>query len=320
MKNCDPKIGVAFGGGGAKGLSQIGVMKVFEKYDIEISSVAGTSAGSIIGGAVALGHTSDEILDLAKAGVATKKMTKIRNINFFSSSLIKDKVINRGIQEMLGEKTFEDVKIPYLATAVDLESGEEVILKEGKLWEAARASSAIPFVLNPYFLNGQYLIDGGLLNNVPVDKLREQKDINLVIGIELGGMATRQYISGMIWDQYYRKPKTFAYYPSFLTRWRMNTNLMTHVLLRSLDILREKELRGRYKKAAPDIIIKPRLESVSLLDFGKYEEAIEAGINAAEEVMPKLLKLIEKRKQQNCPELVKRQLKTEEKSGRVDLL
>lgn len=293
-----PKIGVAFGGGGAKGLSQVGVLRVFEKYDIKIASIAGTSAGSVIGGAAALGYTSDKILNLAKSGIATKKITKVRNFNIFNESIIKDKVIKEGIQEILGQKSFQDVKIPFLTTAVDLESGEEVVLKEGLLWEAARASSAIPFVISPYFLGGRYLVDGGLLNNVPADHLRKQKELDIVIAIELGGMTSRQYISGIVWEKYHRKPKAFKYYPSFLTRWRMNTMLMTHVLLRSLDILREKELKARYKEARPDVIIKPKLENISLLDFSRYEEAIEAGVKGAEQIMPHLLELIEKKREE----------------------
>lgn len=292
-----PKIGIAFGGGGAKGLSQIGVLRVFEKYGIKIASVTGTSAGSVIAAATALGKTSDQILDAAKNGVATKKITRLRNFGIFSESLIKDKVVNQGVKEMVGEETtFDDLKIPFLATAVDLESGDEIVLNKGYLWEATRASSAIPLVISPYFLDGRYLVDGGLLNNVPADHLRKQ-DLDIIIAIELGGMTSRQFISGIVWEKYYRKPKTFEYYPSFFARWRMNTTLMTHVLLRSLDILRERELQARYDVAKPDLIVKPKLEAISLLDFSKYEDAIAAGVEAAEKVMPDLLELIEKKKQ-----------------------
>ncbi|MCA9373617.1 patatin-like phospholipase family protein [Candidatus Peregrinibacteria bacterium] len=291
-----PTIGVAFGGGGAKGLAQIGIVRVLEKYGIKIASVAGTSAGSIVGGAVALGDSSAEILKKAEGGVATKKMTKIRNFNIFSESLIKNKVINSGIQEMLGtETTFEDTKIPFLATAVDLESGEEIVIKKGRLWEAARASSAIPMVFSPYFVNGRYCVDGGLLNNVPADHLRRQ-NLDIVVAIELGGMTTKQFISAMVWNRYYRKPKTFEFYPSFFTKWKMNTALMTQVLLRSLDILREREQRSRYEFAKPDIIIRPKLDAISLLDFGSYKQAITAGVEATENIIPTLLDLIEKKK------------------------
>ncbi|MBU0668158.1 patatin-like phospholipase family protein [Patescibacteria group bacterium] len=292
MSDIQPKIGIAFGGGGAKGLAQIGIMKVLEKYNIKISSVAGTSAGAVIGGGIALGYRAEEIFQKIKDGIGNGKVTRISNLAILSESLIKDEAINKGIKSVFGDKTFKDLKIPFLATAVDLESGEEVVIKDGKLWEAARASSAIPFIISPYFLKGRYLVDGGLLNNVPVDRIREQKNIDIVIGIELGGMTSRQYISGMIWEKYHKKPANFKYLPSVIARWKTNTTLMAHVMLRSLDILRERELKARYKKAHPDIIIRPKLENISLLDFGKYQEAIDAGADAAEKIIPDLLKLM----------------------------
>lgn len=292
-----PRIGLALGGGGAKGAAHIGVLKIFEKYGIKISSIAGASVGSIIGSAAAMGMNSEQILEINKR-FNTRKFVKISNFRLFSDSLIKAKDINKAIRELVGEATFKDTKIPFLAVAVDLESGEEVVLKEGKLWEAARASSAIPFIFSPQFFQGRYLVDGGLLNNVPVDHLREQKDIDIIIGVELGGMTSRQFISAMVWEKYFRKPKTFEIYPSFITRLKMNTALMSHIMLRSIDILREKEQNRRFEIAKPDILMHPKVESISLLDFAKYKIGIQAGIDAAEEAIPQILKLIELKKQE----------------------
>ena len=194
------------------------------------------------------------------------------------------------------ETTFEDTKIPFLVTAVDLESGKEITISKGKLWEAARASSAIPFIFSPRFLNERYLVDGGLLNNIPVDHLRAQKDLDLIIGIDLGGMTSRQYISAMVWEKYYKKPSAFHLAPSFLTKIRLNMILMAHIFLRSIDILREISQKQRLEEAKADLIINPNVEAISLLDFERYEEAVAIGIEAAEAAMPKLLKLIEQKK------------------------
>lgn len=289
------KIGLALGGGGAKGIAHVGILNVFEKYGIEIASIAGTSVGSIIGGGYALGMKAEELLRRG-AVFNSKKFVRISNFNFFSDSLIKDKDINKAIMDILEEKTFEDIKIPFLATAVDLESGKEVILKEGKLWEAARASSAIPFIFSPVFLNGRYLVDGGLLNNVPVDHLREQNDLDIIIGIEIGGLTSRQYISGIVWEKYFHKPEAFKLYPSFFTRMKINTTMLAHIMLRAIDIMRESTQYIRYEKAKPDILIKPSLENISLLDFDRYQEAYSAGIKAAESEMPKILALIDEKK------------------------
>ncbi|MCC7197732.1 patatin-like phospholipase family protein [Candidatus Peregrinibacteria bacterium] len=298
----EPKIGLALGGGGAKGAAHIGVLKVFEKYGITISSIAGASVGSIIGSAAAMGLKAEQILEINKK-FNTRKFIKISNFRLFSDSLIKAKDINKAIVDLVGEATFKDTVIPFLAVAVDLESGEEVVLREGKLWEAARASSAIPFIFSPQFFQGRYLVDGGLLNNVPVDHLREQKDLDIIIGVELGGMTSRQFISAMVWEKYFRKPKTFEIYPSLLTRLKQNTALMSHIMLRSIDILREKEQNRRFEIAKPDVLMRPKVEAISLLDFSKYKLGIQAGIDAAEDAMPKILKLIEQKKEElNRPE------------------
>lgn len=298
----EPKIGLALGGGGAKGAAHIGVLKVFEKYGITISSIAGASVGSIIGSAAAMGLKAEQILEINKK-FNTRKFIKISNFRLFSDSLIKAKDINKAIVDLVGEATFKDTLIPFLAVAVDLESGEEVVLREGKLWEAARASSAIPFIFSPQFFQGRYLVDGGLLNNVPVDHLREQKDLDIIIGVELGGMTSRQFISAMVWEKYFRKPKTFEIYPSLLTRLKQNTALMSHIMLRSIDILREKEQNRRFEIAKPDVLMRPKVEAISLLDFSKYKLGIQAGIDAAEDAMPKILKLIEQKKEElNRPE------------------
>ena len=142
------------------------------------------------------------------------------------------------------------------------------------------------------------MVDGGLLNNVPVDHLREQKDLDIIIGVELGGMTSRQFISAMVWEKYYRKPKTLEIYPSLVTRLKMNIALMSHIMLRSIDILREKEQVRRFEIAKPDVMMRPKVEAISLLDFTKFKIGIQAGIDAAEEAMPQILKLIELKKQE----------------------
>jgi len=291
----EPKIGIALGGGGAKGSAHIGILRTLEAHGIKISAVTGASAGSIVGAGYALGLTPDEILKKSEK-FNNKKFLRFSNFHLFHESLIKSSEIEKVIKELVGEKTFADTKIPFQAIAVDLESGMEVPLKTGKLWESLRASSAIPGIFSPYFLDGRYLVDGGLLNNVPVDLLRENKDIDIVIGVEIGALTSRQYIAGMIWERYYHKPEAFKLFPGELTRLKLNFALMLHILLRSIDIIREEAQQARYNKANPDLIIRPEVEGISLLEFDRFKEGVQAGVNAAEAVMPKLLELIQKKK------------------------
>ncbi len=289
------KIGLALGGGGAKGPAHIGVLKVFEQYGLKIHRIMGTSAGSTFAGLHALGYNSDEILVRSK-GLNSKKFVKFYHYSFFGDSLIKDRNINNILKDMFGKNTFKDTKIPFSASAVDLEDGQEVLIEDGYLWQACRASAAIPFLFKPMYLNGRYLVDGGLLNNVPVDHLREKGDCDVIIGVELGGMTSRQYISGMIWQKYYKKPETFKLEPGFLTKLKMNTTLMSHILLRSLDILRETSQKIRFDIAKPDIIIHPKVDNISLLESSRFMEAYNYGIQAAQEAMPTILSIIQNKR------------------------
>ena len=292
-----PKIGIAGGGGGAKGSAHVGVLKVLEKYGIKISAIAGASAGAIIGAGYALGLSPKEILEVSEK-FNNRKFLRISNFHLFHSSLIKSKDIEKIIKDIVGDKSFEETKIPFHALAVDLESGQEVVMKSGKLWEALRASSAIPGIFSPYFREGRYLVDGGLMNNVPVNILRENKELDIVIGIELGSLTSRQYIAGMIWEKYYRKPEAFKLYPGMLAKMKLNFALMLHILLRSIDIIREETQQTRYAKANPDLIIHPDVEGISLLEFDHYKEGVEAGIVATEQAMPQIFDLIAKKKEE----------------------
>ncbi len=293
----EPKIGIALGGGGAKGSAHIGILKVFEENDIKISEVAGASAGSIVGAGYALGLTPDEILKRSEE-FNNSKFLRISNFHIFHESLIRSEDVERVIKDIVGQSTFRETKIPFSAVAVDLESGEEVVLKDGKLWEALRASSAIPGVFSPYFLDGRYLVDGGLLNNVPVNILRENKNLDIIIGVEIGALTSRQYIAGMIWERYYRKPEAFKLYPGKLAILKLNFTLMLHILLRSIDIVRAEAQKARYEAAKPDLIIRPEVEGISLLEFDHYKEGVEAGKAAAQNVLPQIFELIKKKKEE----------------------
>jgi len=111
-------------------------------------------------------------------------------------------------------------------------------------------------------------------------------------------MTSRQYISGIVWKKYYSKPKAFKLAPGFFAKMKMNTTLMAHIMLRAIDIMRETTQAVRFAESKPDIIIKPKTEDISLLDFDRYREAIQAGVDATEEAIPAIMEMIEKKKNQ----------------------
>ena len=194
-----PKIGLALGGGGAKGAAEVGVLKVLEEAGIHVDYIVGTSIGSIVGGLYAAGYTATELetmfqtqewltlLTDRKASLANEPYTTIDGVTYVFGFPIRDRqskgfgVMKGGqIEHLLdsmasakGCANFDSLKISFCCVAADIRSGSEVILREGGLAQAMRASMAIPGVFKPVDRGDYKLVDGGMLNNLPVDVCRE---------------------------------------------------------------------------------------------------------------------------------------------------
>jgi len=294
MKQVLPKIkiGLALSGGGAKAPAHVGILKVFEAHGIKIHRIVGVSAGALIGAAFSIGRTCDEMLEVISK-YHNKHLRDLLKLKGQQESILDDKEIKKGFIDMLGMKTFNDLKIPFACVAVDLESGKEIILDKGLLWESCRASSSMPFIFSPYFLEYRYLVDGGLTNNLPVDVLRDYGDCDIIIGVDLGTQASRQFISGMIWHKHYVKPKGYKEWQNPLHKMRMNIIFMLSILMRSIDIMVDRHQTIKIKEAHPDIIITPKLSNISSIDFDKVDITYKAGIKAATAWIEPLKHLIE---------------------------
>lgn len=178
-----PKIGLALGGGGPKGLAHIGVIKVLEKNNVPIDFIAGTSAGAMVGGMYAL---TKDILSLEKHFVGKNWL---QMLSYFADPSLKGGLIQGNrmeefLQEYLKNANFDSLRVPFQATAVDLQSGKLTILKEGNLSTAIRASCAIPMLFQPVKINDQLFVDGGLLSNVPVQTVKKM-GADIVIAVQL---------------------------------------------------------------------------------------------------------------------------------------
>ena len=151
-----PKVALVLGGGGAKGASAVGVLKYVEKSGVPIDMVVGTSIGSIVGGLYAMGQTSEQLDSLFRTRAWA---------DLFTGSLMGDSIV-RTLRDLTGrEMVFDSLKIPFRCVAVDLNGIREVVLKEGDLAQAMRASMAIPVVFKPVKIGNMKLVDGGVLNN-----------------------------------------------------------------------------------------------------------------------------------------------------------
>lgn len=183
MSKKDIKIGLALGGGGALGYAHIGVLEVLKEHGINIDMVAGTSMGAIIGGAWACGLSTDHMRDIA---------TKIKTHNLLDFNMqLKGGLLGgtsalKLIQNAVNVENFEDLKMPFACTASDLLSGEQVVLNKGNLIQAIRASMSIPGLFNPVDYEDRYLIDGGMLGNVPSQVVKDM-GADFVIAIDIMG-------------------------------------------------------------------------------------------------------------------------------------
>ena len=289
------KIGIAFGSGGAKGLAHIGVLKVLKKYGIEVDMIAGTSMGAVIGAAYASGMSIEEIEKLANKFFSASSIFSLHNFHFFQESLIRPDDIKKSYYSFVGDKRFEDCKIKFISVGIDLESGQEIQLSQGRLLDAIEASSAYPGVFPPVFVDGHYLVDGGLLNPTPVNYLREA-NMDVVIGVHLSNISTKQFISGMVWDKFYKKPVGIEKKHGMLEQAKLNMTLMVQILMRMVEVAQKLNSKIIFLTAHPDLVIKPYTEDIGVFQFERIKDAIKFGELAMEKEIPKLLQIIEMKK------------------------
>lgn len=188
------RIGLSLSGGGARGVAHIGALKAFEEEGFEFAAVAGTSAGSIVGALYCAGHTATEMKEMAM----TINDRDIRNSTFILTPS-RSSNIERMADRWLEGATFEEMKIPFFAVAVDLVTGEEVVLHSGNVAKAVSASSAVPIIFTPVIDGDRVLVDGGLLNTIPSDVLR-LNGCDFVIAVDLNSGRGEGTSSRKMWD------------------------------------------------------------------------------------------------------------------------
>lgn len=174
------RVGLALGGGAARGVAHAGVISLLEREGIPIDCIAGTSAGSLVGAAYAAGLQAQELLDLA----LNMRWRDLVSPAWSRRGLVSFDRLERWLIDALGDLTFADLRIPYAAVAADLARGEQVVLTEGRLAPAVRASCSVPGIAIPVEIEGRLLSDGGALNNLPISVVR-QLGADVVIAVDL---------------------------------------------------------------------------------------------------------------------------------------
>ena len=170
------KTGLVLSGGGARGIAHLGVIRAMEDRNIPIDMISGTSAGSIVGALYATGHSTDDILTMVKSVSTYQLLSPAYSLK----GVLKIDVLQKFLKKYIARNSFESLHIPLVVAATNINSGKTDFFSEGELFTAICASSCIPVLFNPVEWQGATYIDGGILNNLPVEPLREQCDV--VIG------------------------------------------------------------------------------------------------------------------------------------------
>lgn len=256
------RVSLVLGSGGARGLAHIGVIEVLEEQGYEISYIAGCSIGAMVGGIYAAGSLEafkDWVTDLE-----AKDALSLLDFSFGWQGLFKGDRIIGVLREMVGEKNIEDLDLGFTAVATDLREQREIWFNSGPLFDAIRASIAIPSVLTPWEYQGRTLVDGGLLNPVPIaPALNQQAD--RIIAVNLNGRRSRAALDGSVGA---------SGLPGFLD-----------VMITSFETMQATITRLKLAAYTPDAVIEIPRDTCRFYEFNKAEQLIENGRQQAADIL-----------------------------------
>ncbi len=247
------KVGLALSGGAVRGVAHIGVLEYLETRGIKPHCISGTSAGSIVGALYCAGFSVGEIKDIA-INMSWRDLVKI---SIPRKGLIKTSQLLQLIEAQIGRVKFDQLELPLTVNAVDLLSGEEIVIEDGPVAKAVAASCAIPGIFTPVKYGRRLLVDGGLLNNVPVEHLKHRK-LDYLIAVNAGAQMPLQKEPGSIFE----------------------------ILVLSYHIMRLDRESDVCEVA--DTVIEPDLGDIHFYDTGKSGMLIKRGYDAAQKALEKV--------------------------------
>jgi NTE family protein len=276
---------LVLGGGAARGLAHIGVIHVLEEAGFEISAITGTSIGALIGGVYAAGKL-DRYTDWVRS-LTKRDVFRYMDISFRATSgILKGDLIIEAMRGLVGDVSIEDLPIPFTAVVTDLTTRKEIWLSKGNLFEAIRASIAIPGVFTPQRIAGHWMVDGGLLNPVPVTPAARILS-GITIAVDVTGPRSADPLAGIVSQSYEQPPQLRNKIDEFLNSIHKrlgsessrvdDSPALSEVLINSFETM--QETLSRYKLAAnpPDLLISIPRNICAAHEFFRASELIEAG-------------------------------------------
>ena len=284
-------IALVLGAGGARGLAQIGVIEALQARGMHIVAIAGTSSGALVGGACAagkLGDLRDWMLGTSRSG-----MLRLLDPGFGRPALFTGDRLVRALREVLGEPRIEDLAIDFTAVAVDLARQREVWLRRGDLWDAVRASFAIPGIFTPFTLHGRELVDGGLLAPLPITATR-LSDAHRLIAVDMHGWP-----QAPVGTPARDEDDEGEAAPGIVGRWierKFGDDAdgdgkpdhrfgLTEMMARSLDTMQAQIARVQMAMDPPELVIRIPRDACQFYEFWRGRELIEVGRREAEKAL-----------------------------------
>ncbi len=270
-------ITLALGGGGVRGVAHIGVLRALEKHGFNIKAIAGTSAGGLAGAVYAAGYSTEQI---EKTFNEMEKNFIISPSHSKQPALLGMSWITKKIDKLLGDMTFEDLKIPFAATATDLKTGKEFILRRGKVIDAVLATIAIPGAFPGHDIEGHILADGAVVDPVPIQVARWMAPDLPVVAVILHEVPDDYEIDEK------KLPISFSGPASFLDRLAdLKPVQAFNIFTRSVEVSGEQITELGIQLYKPEVVIAPKVGHISVLQEVNSKELIQAGIEAAEQSM-----------------------------------
>ncbi|HEX5357621.1 MAG TPA: patatin-like phospholipase family protein [Aquabacterium sp.] len=247
-----PKIGLALGGGAARGFAHIGVLQVLEEQGIKPDLIVGTSAGSVVAALYASGKTPAELTNMAM----TLDESTITDWVFPGRSLLKGEALAKFVRNLTGGKQIESMRLPLGIVAADLQNGQPILFRRGDPGTAVRASSSVPGVFEPVKIGGREYIDGGAVSPIPV-RYAKQMGADVVIAVDISAIPEGQSTKGAV-----------------------------DILLQTFNIM--GHAISQFELQDADVVMRPKLEGIGSAEFSARRLSILAGREAALMVMPQL--------------------------------
>jgi NTE family protein len=285
IKPAKSKIALALGGGAARGWAHIGVLKALDEEGIEVGMIAGTSIGALVGGCYLAGKL-DELEAFARS-LTMRRIAGLLDFAIGGGGLFGGLRLTKRMQEHLQDMSIEDLDRTFVAVATEVNSGHEVWIGQGSLITAIRASYALPGIFEPVKCNNRTLMDGALVNPVPVSVCRAHEQ-QLVVAVNLnydlyGRSAVIKHNAGSHTAEQPAMPK----HPEGQAG-RMG---MTSVMVQAFNIIQDRISRARLAGDPPDLALHPKLNDIGLSEFHRAGEAIDRGYHETKSRLSELQRL-----------------------------